>query len=148
MRVPNGPAFQDVAILIPDTRMGVARFISLFRNVENAILVPHNVVGPTHASPHCDEFALRRENLYPSVGAITNVNLAVWANQKAVDQMEFSWFLLARLSPGLDQLAFAGKSVHPGITVPIGYVNVSGRASPAPADKLAAGGLLLGTSPS
>jgi hypothetical protein len=125
MSMANRLALQDIAITIPNTYMGIPRFIRLLSNVKDSILVPHNVVGSSHAGPHSDKFALRGENLHPTIGPVTDIDFPLRVYQQTVDQVEMTRFCFPRLSPGLYEPPIAAKPVHPGVAVPIGDINIS-----------------------
>jgi hypothetical protein len=97
----------------------VSGLIGLFGDIEDTFLIPNDVVWSTHAGPHGDEFSFWREYLDPAIGPVANVHFALWINQKAVDQVEFSGGLLAGLSPRVDEKAILAKPVYASVPVSI-----------------------------
>src|SRR5919109_455465 len=95
-------------------------------DVDYAVTVDRDIHRPLDIGPDVLKLPVQTKHLNAMVLPIAHVDLAVRDDQ-AVRQVEMAWGRLARLAPGLFQLAVPREPVHTGVAVAIGDIEISGR---------------------
>src|ERR1051325_2075519 len=121
-------AGEHLALAVAHADMRGAAIDLLLGDVVVAVLAAADIVGAAHAGPLPDILTLRGEDLDAPVGAVGDVELARIVEGDAVRQVKLPR-PLARRAPGGYQPAGRGETVHPGVAVAVGDIDVAVRVT-------------------
>src|SRR2546425_1173369 len=109
---------------IADADLRGLAVVFLLGDVEIAVPAAADVIGAAHAGPLAEEIAVRREDLDALVRPVGDVELAGIVERDAVRQVELAR-AMTRRAPRFDQPTVARETVHAGVAVAVGHVDVA-----------------------